>query len=78
MLCRYLILLQRLGEFVETFWKFIIEGDPFSENVIRSFFITFKVSPRDVSKSQFDTLNSSLEELAVLKTVGENPPHDVL
>ena len=63
---------------METFGKIIIEGDPFSENVIRSFFITFKVSPRDVSKSQFDTLNSSLEELAVLKTVGENPPHDVL
>ena len=78
MLCRYLILLQRLSEFVETFWKFIIEGDPVPVNVIRSFFIIFKVSPRDVSKSQFDTLNSSLEELAVLKTVGENPPHDVL
>ena len=41
--------------------------------MIRSFFITFKVSPRDVSKSQFDTLNCSLEELAVLKAVGENP-----
>ena len=27
----------------------------------------------DVSKSQFDTLNCSLEELAVLKAVGENP-----
>ena len=58
---------------METFWKFIIEGDPVPENVIRSFFITFKVSPRDVSKSQFDTLNCSLEELAVLKAVGENP-----
>ena len=58
---------------METFGKIIIEGDPFSENVIRSFFITFKVSPRDVSKSQFDTLNCSLEELAVLKAVGENP-----
>ncbi len=58
---------------METFWKFILEGNPFSENVIRSFFITFKVSPRDVSKSQFDTLNCSLEELAVLKAVGENP-----
>ena len=27
----------------------------------------------DVSKSQFDTLNCSLEELAILKAVGENP-----
>ena len=28
---------------------------------------------QDVSKSQFDTLNCSWEELAVLKAVGENP-----
>lgn len=27
----------------------------------------------DDSKSQFDTLNCTLEELAVLKAVGENP-----
>ena len=58
---------------METFWKFIIEGNPFSEKVIRSFFITFKVSPRDVSKSQFDTLKCSIEELAILKAVTDNP-----
>ena len=39
----------------------------------REMHVSVQSITQDVSKSQFDTLNCSLEELAVLKAVGENP-----
>ncbi|MGM9736048.1 MAG: Fic family protein [Candidatus Cryptobacteroides sp.] len=46
------------------------EDNPLSN---REMHISFQSISKDLPKSQFDTLNCTLEELAILKAIGENP-----
>ena len=56
---------------VRFFRNLIFGGESTLSN--REMHVSVQSITPDVSKSQFDTLNCSLEELAVLKAVGENP-----
>ena len=59
-------------QYLVRFFRNLILGEE-STLSNREMHVSVQSITQDVSKSQFDTLNCSLEELAILKAVGENP-----